>query len=181
VTSARKFPAVPESVPAARRFVRDTLSGRPRELIQAAELMTSELATNCIQHAKTDFELAIDAREQIRVEVRDGDQGQPTVQFPTPEDQSGRGLRIVDAMSDTWGVIRSAQGKTVWFALQARADGTDGSERSSVSGELEGERDDKADPAVGAKSEAGLRQRVRRPPTARRSSRLHVSRLHSLA
>jgi hypothetical protein len=37
---------------------------------------------------------------------------------PTPEEPSGRGLLIVDAMSDTWGIIPSSTGKTVWFALK---------------------------------------------------------------
>jgi anti-sigma regulatory factor (Ser/Thr protein kinase) len=168
--SARKFPAVPESVPAARRFVRDTLSDQPRELVQAAELMTSELATNCIQHANTDFELAIDAREQIRVEVRDSHQGEPQVQFPTPEDQSGRGLRIVEAMSDAWGVIPSSQGKTVWFALQAQADGARETERSSASGGRESEAQTRAAPASAPKSEARVRERARRRPSAHRAA-----------
>jgi len=115
--SVRRFPPVPESVSAARRFVREALGDQPHETIEAAELMTSELATNCVQHARTDFELAVDKRKEVRVEVRDEDRRQPTLQSPTPEDQSGRGLRIVDALADAWGVIPSPGGKVVWFEL----------------------------------------------------------------
>jgi anti-sigma regulatory factor (Ser/Thr protein kinase) len=104
-------------VPAARRFVREVLSEQPVEITDAAELMTSELATNCIRHAGTDFELTIRAREDIRVEVRDTGGGQPTVLSPTPRDLTGRGLRIVESMSDAWGITSAADGKAVWFTI----------------------------------------------------------------
>ena len=55
MTSARRFPCRAESVAAARHFIRDVLQSRPRELVEAAELMTSELATNCVRHAQSDF------------------------------------------------------------------------------------------------------------------------------
>jgi len=119
VTSARRFRGRPESVTAARRFVRDVLRDQSREIVDAAELMACELATNCVQHAQSDFELAIHSKDQIRVEVRDTNRGRPVLRFPAPEDPSGRGLRIVQAMSDTWGIIPSTDGKTVWFALSA--------------------------------------------------------------
>jgi len=117
-TRARTFPGRPESVTAARRFVRDVLRDQSREIMDAAELMACELATNCVQHARCDFELAIHSQGQIRIEVRDSDQGRPVVRYPAPEDRSGRGLRIVEALSDTWGIIPSSSGKTVWFALE---------------------------------------------------------------
>jgi anti-sigma regulatory factor (Ser/Thr protein kinase) len=118
VTSARRFPCRAESVAAARRFIRDVLQSRPRELVEAAELMTSELATNCVRHAQSDFELAIhDSRDEIRVEVSDNGQGQPTLRSPTPQEHSGRGLRIVQELSDSWGTLPSANGKLVWFTL----------------------------------------------------------------
>ena len=118
MTSARRFPCRAESVAAARRFIRDVLQGRPRELVEAAELMTSELATNCVRHAHSDFELAIhDSREEIRVEVSDSGQGQPTLRSPTPQEHSGRGLLIVEELSTSWGVIPSPNGKLVWFTL----------------------------------------------------------------
>ncbi len=106
---------------AARRFVRDVLRDQSREIVDAAELMACELATNCVQHAHSDFELRIHSQGQIRIEVRDTNEGRPVLRFPAPEDPSGRGLRIVEAMSDTWGIIPSANGKTVWFAIEPDA------------------------------------------------------------
>jgi anti-sigma regulatory factor (Ser/Thr protein kinase) len=81
--------------------------------------MTSELATNCVRHAQSDFELAIhDSREEIRVEVSDNGEGRPTLRSPTPREHSGRGLRIVQELSDSWGTIPSANGKLVWFTAR---------------------------------------------------------------
>jgi anti-sigma regulatory factor (Ser/Thr protein kinase) len=105
-------------VAAARRFVRDVLRDQSRDLLDAVELMASELATNAIHHAQTSFELAIeDAQGQIRVEVRDTGQGRPVPRSPAPHDRTGRGLRIVEAMSDAWGIDWGSHGKTVWFTV----------------------------------------------------------------
>jgi anti-sigma regulatory factor (Ser/Thr protein kinase) len=118
----RRFGCQLESVPAARRFVRDALHGQARDILDAAELMTSELATNCVRHAQTSFELSIDDAElEIRVEVRDTGRGRPVRQSPAPTDRTGRGLMIVEAMSHTWGIEPSSAGKTVWFTLPQRA------------------------------------------------------------
>ncbi len=119
LTRARTFPDRPESVTAARRFVRDVLRDQSPAIVEAAELMACELATNCVQHAHCDFELVIHAQGRIRVEVRDTNRGRPVAGYPAPGDRSGRGLRIVESMSDTWGIIPSRNGKTVWFALEA--------------------------------------------------------------
>jgi anti-sigma regulatory factor (Ser/Thr protein kinase) len=109
-------------VPAARRFVRDALREQSRDLLEAVELMASELATNCVRHAQTCFELIIDdAHSKIRVEVRDAGQGRPVPRSPAPTDRTGRGLRIVEAMADAWGVDLSSSGKTVWFTVPHNA------------------------------------------------------------
>lgn len=117
--SERTFPCQPDSVPAARRFVRELLRGRAPEAVEAAELMACELVTNCIEHARTEFTVNVLLSEQIRVEVSDTGAGVPEVRTPAhggPE--RGRGLQIVASMSDGWGVTRSsAAGKTVWFTL----------------------------------------------------------------
>lgn len=118
-TTTRTFRCRPEAVTAARMFVRERLHGRPLELIEAAELMTSEVATNCVLHAHTDFELAIDAEDEIRIEVSDQGPGRPKLLSPGARQLTGRGLRIVDAMADAWGVDPATQGKSVWFTLGA--------------------------------------------------------------
>jgi len=121
VTATRRFRCRPEAVPAARRFLRDALGDQSPETVDAAELMVSELATNCVRHAQTDFELAVRSGEHVRVEVRDAGEGRPRVLSPASREPTGRGLLIVEAMSATWGVIPDAGGKTVWFTLPGAA------------------------------------------------------------
>jgi anti-sigma regulatory factor (Ser/Thr protein kinase) len=139
VTARRTFRCQPEAVNAARRFVRDVLSDQSLEIVEAAELMASELATNCVRHAHTDFELAIRSQGQIRIEVRDTGHGRPRLLSPTPQEPAGRGLRIVEAMSDAWGVIPAPNGKAVWCTLpqpgaSSEAPSARGLERSSEEG-----------------------------------------------
>jgi anti-sigma regulatory factor (Ser/Thr protein kinase) len=118
---ARRFDCQAESVAGARHFVRDVLSDQPREIVEAAELMVSELATNSVRHAHSAFELAILlSRSEIRVEVSDHGPGQPVPRSPTPLEQSGRGLQIVIELSDAWGISPSPDGKVVWFTLLLR-------------------------------------------------------------
>jgi serine/threonine-protein kinase RsbW len=119
VSNNATFPYDPRSIPGARRFVRRALRRWPPETIEVAELMVSELATNCIRHAGTGFELVVCTGEEIRVEVSDSGGGRPQVLEPRPTDPSGRGLRIVEGLSRRWGISTRPQGKTVWFTLAA--------------------------------------------------------------
>ena len=115
-----RFPGVRTSVSAARRLVATTLTGLPDEVCEAAALVASELASNSVRHAASAFELRIEkTSDQIRIEVEDDGSGEPALQSPGPTDTSGRGLRIVEAFADEWGVIPRDQtsGKTVWVTI----------------------------------------------------------------
>lgn len=116
----RTFAGTPQSVRAARRFATTTLLGTPRETVDAIVLMVSELASNSVRFAGSKFTVHIQrVRNQIRVEVADDGNGTPTLRFPQPQDLSGRGLVIVHAMSEEWGVAPSTPppGKSVWFTV----------------------------------------------------------------
>jgi anti-sigma regulatory factor (Ser/Thr protein kinase) len=115
----REFPFDVTSVAAARRFAGQALGDVPPEVFDAVALMVSELATNSIRHAKTGFHLSITtAPQSVRVEVTDVGAGVPTVRSPGPTDPTGRGLKIVEAFSDDWGVEYGVpRDKTVWFKL----------------------------------------------------------------
>jgi two-component sensor histidine kinase len=123
VTHTRTFPHEPESVPAARRFATGVLPDVSPDTLEAIELMVSELATNCIRHTDSGFELTISrANGDIRVQATDGAGGRPQMRSPKPTDPSGRGLKIIDMLSAEWGVEqRAAQGKTVWFTVPETA------------------------------------------------------------
>jgi anti-sigma regulatory factor (Ser/Thr protein kinase) len=122
VTERRRFARERESVPKARHFAQRVLSGLPEEIVSTVALMVSELATNAVQHAATDFEVAIEQVDgEIRVEVSDNGGGQATRRSPAPSESSGRGLQLVEVMADQWGVRVAPRntGKTVWFQLVA--------------------------------------------------------------
>jgi serine/threonine-protein kinase RsbW len=123
VTSTRTFPHEVQSVPAARRFATTVLRGASAEILEAVELMVSELATNCIRHTNSGFDLTIiRSGPHIRVEATDHAGGTPTMRSPEPTDPSGRGLKIIDMLSAGWGVqSASGMGKTVWFTISDSA------------------------------------------------------------
>ena len=104
----------------ARRYVGETLRGLPADVVEPVTLMVSELASNCVQHAATDFTVSIERTERhIRVEVADRGSGGVELLDPLPTDACGRGLRIVAQLADAWGVDQSQgrDGKDVWFVL----------------------------------------------------------------
>lgn len=114
----RTFEPVPESVTMARRFATETLQGAPAETLEAVALLVSELASNCVRHTDTRFDLSIVLRDhEIRVEATDRGGGEPCLRSPEPTDPTGRGLLLVDRLAAAWGVEHEASGKTVWFVI----------------------------------------------------------------
>jgi anti-sigma regulatory factor (Ser/Thr protein kinase) len=108
------------SVPMARRYAAEVLRGLPTEFVETVQLMVSELATNSLVHGGTGFSLQIECRdEDVRVEVSDGGPGNPEIRLPAPTVPHGRGIQMVDVLSDQWGILRAQgeTGKTVWFSL----------------------------------------------------------------
>jgi anti-sigma regulatory factor (Ser/Thr protein kinase) len=169
----RRFDCQPESVAGARHFVRDVLSDQPRETVEAAELMISELATNSVRHAHSDFEVAIRlSRRDIRVEVSDHGQGQPVPRSPRPWEQSGRGLQIVLQLSDAWGINPSPNGKLVWFTLRLSTPAGEHKSRSTAARgkEPEQSREPEQSHEVALDGRA-VRSRPQAPPQAARRRR----------
>ena len=171
---ARRFHCRSESVAGARQFVGDLLSDQPREIVEAAELMTSELATNCLRHARSDFELTIHlTRGEIRVELSDRGRGQPMLRSPTPRERSGRGLRIVQELSEDWGVSPSPNGKLVWFTLPLPTHAGQHTHRSSASREEDAEQSHELERSLAAepgssRSRVAELRRLRRSLSARK-------------
>lgn len=117
---AETFDAVPESVRAARRFMRETLEALevPEPPLDNAILLGNELVTNAVKHARTRFDVRLAADHgRVRVEVSDSDTGSARLRSAGADDTSGRGLAIVDLIADRWGVEERADGKAVWVEL----------------------------------------------------------------
>jgi anti-sigma factor RsiW len=114
------LPPDPLSVPAARAVVRRVTETLPRRAREAAELVATELATNCVEHAGTDFEVfaaAVDG--EVELVVSDSASWGPA--RPTPADKarasSGQGLLLVGLLATAWAAEVEGTGKRVWARL----------------------------------------------------------------
>jgi serine/threonine-protein kinase RsbW len=117
----RLFAGVQASVTSAGRFVVEALWQIPKPLLEAIELMVSELASNCVLHTSAEFVVCVvRAERMVRVEVTDTGRGLPVLRQPASADLRGRGLVIVKELADEWGVVPQAgeTGKMVWFAVR---------------------------------------------------------------
>ncbi|MFD4953425.1 ATP-binding protein [Streptomyces sp. NPDC058451] len=101
-----------------RRIVRAGLTHwcRP-DLVETAELLLTELATNALRHARG---LDIGVRVYLQgdhcvIEVNDGSPLPPVPRCAGPDDENGRGLLLVESLAEAWGV--SEDGTTTWCTL----------------------------------------------------------------
>lgn len=118
----RTFPPERASGHRAQEFVAQLLGGKRFDTI-AARIVTSELVTNAVEHARTEATVTVwRADDHIRIEVSDADAGGAlNLQRPPPESESGRGLLFVDELAREWGVELHHAGKTVWAVLDRPA------------------------------------------------------------
>ena len=105
----------------ARREIRQALGERVHgERLDALLLTTTELVTNAVVHGEGDIRLSIRVDDdRVRGEVVDGGGGfEHEIRERGPDDLDGRGLMLVAALADAWGVH---EGTThVWFELDVR-------------------------------------------------------------
>ena len=107
-------------------MVRTTLEGwgTDDDLLETAVLLTSEVVTNAVQHARSAVELCLSrAEDRIRIAVVDSGSGLIRRRRVEAEDQSGRGTELVETLSDGWGMEREGGAKQVWFELRTGARG----------------------------------------------------------
>ncbi|MFD7775893.1 ATP-binding protein [Streptomyces sp. NPDC059753] len=112
--------AVPKAVPELRTAVRGYLGAACSEV----QLCVSELLGNVIRHVGegTPVRVRVVRVEGggIRVEVTDPDpRVLPVLLHATGDDESGRGLVLLDAVARRWGVEQGAASKTVWCEVEA--------------------------------------------------------------
>jgi anti-sigma regulatory factor (Ser/Thr protein kinase) len=104
----------------ARHFVVGTLRrwGHERTVVDDAALVVTELTTNAVIHAQSPFTVTLSSRDgRVRIAVHDQSSSLPTKRAPDAIEPSGRGLRMVETMSDAWGCERVGDGKSVWAEL----------------------------------------------------------------
>jgi len=114
---ARTFPPDPTDIACVRRFAREVAESWDVAGEDLALLVT-ELATNAIQHAGTEFTVRVSRHSRvIRLEVQDQGDGTPARLKAGTDRPDGRGLLLVESLSYAWGVRHEAVGKTVWVEL----------------------------------------------------------------
>lgn len=116
------FLAEPHEVAGLRRVVRLHLKlwGLLRQ-IETAQLCVTELVTNVIRHVgvgtPTSLRLLMNGT-YLRIEVSDPEcRMLPTMSTAGPEAESGRGLALVDRITDRWGVLLGASRKVTWCEI----------------------------------------------------------------
>ena len=109
----------PDTVPYARRWVTDALTGTGAEvLVPDAELVVSELVTNALLHAGPPVTLRVHVTPTtVRIEVGDTSRVTPVRALARADAMTGRGLALVAALARDWGVEPTAEGKVVWCEL----------------------------------------------------------------
>jgi serine phosphatase RsbU (regulator of sigma subunit)/PAS domain-containing protein/anti-sigma regulatory factor (Ser/Thr protein kinase)/transcriptional regulator with GAF, ATPase, and Fis domain len=118
-SASTELPPTAASAARARRFVAAALAQLPdRRAVEVAELLTSEVVTNAVVHGGSAVRVEVETVDgRTRISVCDNDPGQPELRSPSLDDESGRGMRLVDSLARRWGVQPAGSGKCVWFEV----------------------------------------------------------------
>jgi PAS domain S-box-containing protein len=121
-----ELPYSPASVGAARRFIANRIAAWsfPEPAGAHLVLVASELVTNAVLHARTALTLTLELRDgRARVSVKDQSRARPTLRHYQPDALTGRGLGVVAALSERWGITAAPDGKVVWAEVGGAAAG----------------------------------------------------------
>ncbi len=119
------LPMTAASAAAAREFARASgCTEHAAQVLDDALLLISELVTNSIRYGGPTIVLSVecDGGGGLKVRVRDGSDRVPQQRQASADDETGRGLMLVDLLSDAWGIEpvkdEHGVGKAVWFELR---------------------------------------------------------------
>lgn len=118
----------PTEVRQARRHVARECAGLARDVVEIAQLLTTELVTNALEHGTGEITLDIARSDRdLRIDVADDAPGRPCTPEGIPQGTRGRGMLLVESMAAAWGVDPpTGPGKRVWFRLRIGAVGSSG-------------------------------------------------------
>jgi anti-sigma regulatory factor (Ser/Thr protein kinase) len=115
--------AEPVSASKARDFISQHLVAHDLPyLVEDIRLVTSELATNAMVHARTPFVVTLsEVNGVVLLAIRDGSTSVPVRTTPRVTDMGGRGLMLVELLSREWGASTDGSGsKSVWASFATR-------------------------------------------------------------
>ncbi|MFD0719263.1 MULTISPECIES: ATP-binding protein [Streptomyces] len=117
------LPSMPVSAGTARRLAQYVVIrfwGFSPQVAEHTVLLVSELVGNAVRHtgARSFGLRMVRRRGWIRVEVRDPSRGLPCLMPVHELDTTGRGLFLVDKLSDRWGADLLPRGKITWFEMR---------------------------------------------------------------
>jgi anti-sigma regulatory factor (Ser/Thr protein kinase) len=128
-----ELPAEASSAATARAALRDLLvpggtraahgPATDQQAVDRVLLLTSELVTNGILHARTPLRLTASFEGgQVVVRVYDTLRTLPRRRAYRSDAGTGRGMHLVEALADHWGVDETTAGKCVWFSVAIAVD-----------------------------------------------------------
>jgi anti-sigma regulatory factor (Ser/Thr protein kinase) len=126
LTARVDLPPAACSVPAARHLVRELARAWqvPQDDADVALLVT-EVVANVVDHVGGEAVLSLELESSdgwLRIAVADGSAVLPVVGELRGDQPRGRGMQIVEALADRWGVEEVDGGKRVWFVLGPGSD-----------------------------------------------------------
>ena len=125
----------PAAAAEARRRVRAAIRSWPVPVdLDVALLLTSELVTNAVRHeAGQAVMLVISCSDgRLRIDVHDTSRSLPAVADVPADAETGRGLLLVETLSDEWGFYRTPAGKAVYFTLVSQPGQPDQENRADL-------------------------------------------------
>lgn len=122
---AMRFTSTPRGARLARRLVSHRLDewGHPYDgpVNEAVTLIAAELVANAVRHGYVpgrDFHLQLtESSGTVRLEVSDT-RTDRLPELQVPQGEGGRGLLLVEALADKWGVLPRQPGKSVWAEVR---------------------------------------------------------------
>ena len=119
-----RLPPTARSTTQARRFVLGALADWGLDgLRDTAALLTSEVVTNSVLHARTDIEVTVTRLDDgVRIEVADGSRRAPVRRLQLDEATTGRGVELLEQLAGSWEVAVHDSGKVVRFDLSEDVD-----------------------------------------------------------
>jgi anti-sigma regulatory factor (Ser/Thr protein kinase) len=124
MAEALSLQPVASAVPEGRRFVVALLEAwELPDLTETAALLTTEVLTNAVVHAQTPIELCVDHLDDaVRISVRDLSRVIPVPRSTSALATTGRGLRLLAELAQSWDVSVDRAGKTLSFTVAGGVD-----------------------------------------------------------